>query len=126
LTAQSHHGDSEPGDGNSVVNQTSAGRVRARERFPEARYEKMGLQEIKFRESLKPGGVLYLTVVTAEPDGLEEACKRAKERACLWCSGNWRTRWRKPTSRPWACRCLLYDRPKMAEVIRDKAETTCL
>jgi cyclopropane fatty-acyl-phospholipid synthase-like methyltransferase len=34
----------------------------------------------RVRDSLKPGGMLYLTVVTAEPDGLEEAYKRPRRK----------------------------------------------
>jgi SAM-dependent methyltransferase len=78
--------------GHSVlgIDQSEGMLARARERFPEVRYEKMGLQEIdfpeafggaicidalehicpedwpailsRFREALKPGGVFYLTV----------------------------------------------------------------
>jgi len=95
--------------GHSVVgiDQSEGMLARARERFPEARYEKMGLQEMDFRgafdgvicidamehvcpedwpgilrgfrEALMPDGVLYFTVVTAEADDLEEAYERAKE-----------------------------------------------
>jgi SAM-dependent methyltransferase len=94
--------------GHSVVgiDQSAGMLARARERFPEVRYEKMGLQEMAFREvfdgatcidamehvcpedwpgilrgfreALKPDGVLYLTVVLAEADGLEKAYERAK------------------------------------------------
>ena len=96
--------------GHSVVgiDQSAGMLARAREHFPEVRYEKMGLQEMDFqeafdgvtcidamehvcpedwpgilrgfREALKPGGVLYLTVVLAEADALEKAYERAKER----------------------------------------------
>jgi len=96
--------------GHSVVgiDQSAGMLARARERFPEARYEKLGLQEMDFRESfdgvicidalehvcpedwpgilrrfreaLKPGGVLYLTAVLAEQDALQEAYERALER----------------------------------------------
>ena len=34
----------------------------------------------RFREALRPDGVLYLTVVLAEADELEKAYERAKER----------------------------------------------
>jgi cyclopropane fatty-acyl-phospholipid synthase-like methyltransferase len=94
--------------GHSVVGiDQSAGMLsRARERFREARYEKMGLQEMdfreefdgaicidamehvcpedwpgilqNFREALKPGGVLYFTVVLAKADELQKAYERAK------------------------------------------------
>jgi SAM-dependent methyltransferase len=88
------------------VDQSAGMLARAREHFPEVRYVKIGLQEIDFREAfdgvicidamehicpedwpmilerfrdaLKPGGVLYLTVVLAEADGLEKAYERAK------------------------------------------------
>ena len=96
--------------GHSVVgiDQSAGMLARARERFPEARYEKIGLQEMDFREAfdgaicmdamehvcpedwpdilrgfreaLKPDGVLYLTVVLAEADELEKAYERAKGR----------------------------------------------
>jgi cyclopropane fatty-acyl-phospholipid synthase-like methyltransferase len=95
--------------GHSVVgiDQSAGMLARARERFPGARYEKMGLQEMdfreafdgvicidamehvcpedwpgilqRFREALKPDGVLYFTVVLAEADDLEQAYARAKE-----------------------------------------------
>ncbi|MGD9148613.1 MAG: class I SAM-dependent methyltransferase [Anaerolineae bacterium] len=87
----------------------SAGMLaRARERFPGARYEKMGLQEMdfreafegaicidamehvcpeawpgilrRFRESLKPGGVLYFTLELADASELEEAFAQAGSR----------------------------------------------
>jgi SAM-dependent methyltransferase len=93
--------------GHSVVGiDQSAGMLeRARERCPEVRYEKMGLQEIEFREAfdgatcidamehvcpedwpgilqsfreaLKPGGVLYFTVDLGG-DFMEESYERAK------------------------------------------------
>jgi len=93
--------------GHSVVgiDQSVGMLARARERFPEARYEKLGLQEMDFREAfdgvicmdamehvcpedwpgilrgfreaLKPGGVLYFTVVLAEAEELEEAYEQA-------------------------------------------------
>ena len=96
--------------GHSVVgiDQSAGMLARAREHFPEARYEKMSLQEInfreafdgvicmdamehvcpedwpgilrRFREALKPDGVLYVTVVLAEADELEKAYERAKGR----------------------------------------------
>jgi 2-polyprenyl-3-methyl-5-hydroxy-6-metoxy-1,4-benzoquinol methylase len=87
----------------------SAGMLRrAKEHFPQIRYEKMGLQEMHFREAfdgvtcmdalehvcpedypgillgfreaLKPGGVLYFTVETAAADEVEAAYERAKAR----------------------------------------------
>jgi len=96
--------------GHSVVgiDQSAGMLARAREHFPEARYEKIGLQEMnfreafdgvicmdamehvcpedwpgilrRFREALKPGGVLYFTVdMTGEDkDKVEEAYERAK------------------------------------------------
>jgi len=96
--------------GHSVVgiDQSAGMLARAREHFPEARYEKIGLQEMDFREAfdgvicmdamehvcpedwpgilrgfreaLKPGGVLYLTLDLAEADKVEEAYERAKGR----------------------------------------------
>jgi SAM-dependent methyltransferase len=96
--------------GHSVVgiDQSAGMLARARERFPEARYEKLGLQEMDFREAfdgvicmdamehvcpedwpgilrgfreaLKPGGVLYFTLDLAEADEVEEAYERAKGR----------------------------------------------
>ena len=76
------------------------------ERFPQLRYEKMGLQEIasreafdgvicidamehvspedyphilrNFQEALKPGGMLYFTMDRGEPGELEEAYARAR------------------------------------------------
>jgi len=93
--------------GHSVVgiDQSAGMLARARERFPEVRYEKLGLQEMDFREpfdgvicmdalehvcpedwpgilrgfreALKPGGVLYFTVVLAEAKELEEAYEQA-------------------------------------------------
>jgi len=93
--------------GHSVVgiDQSAGMLARARERFPEARYEKLGLQEMDFREAfdgvicmdamehvcpedwpgilrgfreaLKPGGVLYFTVVLAEAEELEQAYEQA-------------------------------------------------
>jgi SAM-dependent methyltransferase len=94
--------------GHSVVgiDQSEGMLARAREHFSEVRYEKMGLQEMDFRESfdgiicmdamehvcpedwpgiltkfqeaLKPGGVLYFTVDLAEGDDVEAAYERAK------------------------------------------------
>jgi cyclopropane fatty-acyl-phospholipid synthase-like methyltransferase len=94
--------------GHSVVgiDQAEGMLVQAREHFPEVRYEKISLQEMDFREAfdgitcidamehvcpedwpeilrrfqeaLRPGGVLYFTVVLAEADDLEKAYKRAK------------------------------------------------
>jgi SAM-dependent methyltransferase len=96
--------------GHSVVgiDQSAGMLARAREHFPEARYEKIGLQEMDFREAfdgvicidamehvcpedwpeilrgfreaLKPGGVLYFTLDLAEAGELEEAYERAKGR----------------------------------------------
>ena len=96
--------------GHSVVgiDQSAGMLARARERFPGVRYEKIGLQEMNFREAfdgvicidamehvcpedwpgilrgfrkaLKPGGVLYLTLDLAEADEVEEAYERAKAR----------------------------------------------
>ena len=95
--------------GHSVVgiDQSAAMLTRAREHFPEARYEKIGLQEIDFwevfggvicmdamehvcpedwsgilrgfREALKPGGVLYFTLDLGG-DYVEGAYERAKGR----------------------------------------------
>jgi SAM-dependent methyltransferase len=85
----------------------SAGMLdRARERFLEARYEKMGLQEMdfheafdgaicmdamenicpedwpgimkRFQEALKPGGVLYFTVEAPDKEEVEASYERAK------------------------------------------------
>ena len=94
--------------GHSVVgiDQSEGMLARAREHFPEARYKKMGLQEMDFREAfdgitcidamehvcpedwpgilrrfqeaLKPGGVLYFTVDLAEENDLKAAYERAK------------------------------------------------
>jgi SAM-dependent methyltransferase len=96
--------------GHSVVgiDQSVGMLARAREHFPEVQYKKMGLQEMdfreafdgiicmdamehvcpedwpgilsKFREALKPGGVLYFTLDLAEADELKEAYERAKGR----------------------------------------------
>jgi len=96
--------------GHSVVgiDQSAGMLARARERFPEARYEKIGLQEMDFQEAfdgvicidamehvcpedwpgilrgfqeaLKPGGVLYFTLDLAEADEVEQAYERAKGR----------------------------------------------
>ena len=80
--------------------------ARASEFFPDIRYEKIGLQEMDFREefdgitcidalehicpedwpgvvhgfreALKPGGVLYFTTVFSDDDQLEKAYERAK------------------------------------------------
>ena len=82
--------------------------ARAREKFPEVQYKKMGLQEMNFRsefdgaicidalehvfpedwpvivrgfqEALKPGGFLYFTVDVSATDLLEEAYVQAKSR----------------------------------------------
>jgi len=94
--------------GHSVVgiDQSAGMLARAREHFPEARYEKIGLQEMGFREAfdgaicidamehvcpedwpgilqgfqeaLKPGGVLYFTLDMREAGELEEAYQQAK------------------------------------------------
>jgi 2-polyprenyl-3-methyl-5-hydroxy-6-metoxy-1,4-benzoquinol methylase len=94
--------------GHSVVGiDLSAGMLgRARERYPNIRYEKKGLQEMDFqnefdgvicidalehifpedwpvivrgfREALKPGGVLYFTLDVSATDSLEEAYEKAK------------------------------------------------
>jgi 2-polyprenyl-3-methyl-5-hydroxy-6-metoxy-1,4-benzoquinol methylase len=94
--------------GHSVVgiDQSAGMLARAREHFPEVRYEKLGLQEIdfqeafdgvicmdamehicpedwpgiliKFQEALRPGGVLFFTVDLAEADELEQAYERGK------------------------------------------------
>jgi 2-polyprenyl-3-methyl-5-hydroxy-6-metoxy-1,4-benzoquinol methylase len=95
--------------GHSVVgiDQSEGMLARAREHFPEVRYERIGLQEMDFqeefdgvicidamehvcpedwpgilrrlREALKPGGVLYFTVDLGG-DYVEEAYERAKAR----------------------------------------------
>jgi SAM-dependent methyltransferase len=90
------------------IDQSAGMLARARERFPGARYEKIGLQEMDFREAfdgvicmdamehvcledwpgvlrgfreaLKPGGVLYFTVDLADANVLEEAFDQAKSR----------------------------------------------
>ncbi len=94
--------------GHSVVgtDQSEGMLARAREHFPQVRYEKVGLQEMafheafdgaicmdamehicpedwpiifrKFCEALKPGGVLYFTVEVAEDDEVQAAYERAK------------------------------------------------
>jgi cyclopropane fatty-acyl-phospholipid synthase-like methyltransferase len=94
--------------GHSVVgiDQSEGMLAQAREHFPEVRYNKMGLQEMDFREvfdgiicidamehvspeewpgilrqfqeALKPSGVLYFTVDLAEGDEVEAAYERAK------------------------------------------------
>lgn len=96
--------------GHSVVGiDQSAGMLeRAREHFPEARYEKIGLQEMdfreafdgvicidamehvfpedwpgivhRFREALKLGGMLYFTLDVSATNWLEEAYEQAKSR----------------------------------------------
>ncbi len=95
--------------GHTVVGiDQSAGMLeRAREHFPQVRYEKMSLQDMDFSQAfdgaicmdamehippedwpgildgfwqaLKPGGVLYITVVLAEGEGLDGAYQRALE-----------------------------------------------
>jgi SAM-dependent methyltransferase len=90
------------------IDQSAGMLARARERFPGVRYEKIGLQEMNFREAfegaicmdamehvcpedwsevlrgfweaLKPGGVLYFTVELPEANVLEEAYEQAKSR----------------------------------------------
>jgi SAM-dependent methyltransferase len=94
--------------GHSVVGiDLSSGMLaRARERFPQIRYEKKGLQEMDFqnefdglicidalehvfpedwpvivcgfREALKPGGVLYFTLDVSATEKLEESYEQAK------------------------------------------------
>ena len=99
--------------GHSVlgIDQSSHMLARAREvfpqeRYPELRYEKMGLQEMdfqtrfdavicidalehicpedwpgilaRFQKALRPGGVLYVTVEVADWGEIREACDRAK------------------------------------------------
>ncbi len=88
------------------IDQSAGMLKRARERFPEARYEKIGLQEMSFheafdgaicmdamenvcpedwtgimkafQEALKPGGVLYFTVELPDPEEVEGSYERAK------------------------------------------------
>src|SRR5512136_2677934 len=88
------------------IDQSTGMLARARARFPQARYEKIGLQEMtfreafdgvicmdamehvspedyprmlrKFQEALKPGGVLYFTMDRADLGELEEAYERAR------------------------------------------------
>ncbi len=88
------------------IDQSAGMLARAREHFPQTRYEKMGLQEIAFREAfdgvicmdamehispedypgilrnfqeaLKPGGMLYFTMERADSGELEEAYQRAR------------------------------------------------
>jgi trans-aconitate methyltransferase len=90
------------------IDQSAGMLARASERFPGARYEKTGLQEMDFREAfegaicmdamehvcpedwpavlrrfweaLKSGGVLYFTVDLADADVLAEAFEQAKLR----------------------------------------------
>jgi len=90
------------------IDQSTGMLARAKDRFPEAQYEKLGLQEMDFREAfdgvicmdamehvcpedwpgilrgfreaLKPGGVLYFTLELAEADEVGEAYERAKGR----------------------------------------------
>jgi len=94
--------------GHSIVgiDQSEGMLERAREHFPEVTYKKMGLQEMDFREgfdgiicmdamehvcpedwpgilgrfkqALRPGGVLYFTVDLADADEKEAAYERAK------------------------------------------------
>jgi SAM-dependent methyltransferase len=96
--------------GHSVVgiDQSVGMLAQARKHFPEVRYEKIGLQEMDFREefdgaicmdamehicpedwpgilrgfwkALKPGGVLYFTEGLEDAVAVEEAYKRAKKR----------------------------------------------
>ncbi len=88
------------------IDQSAGMLARAREHFPRARYEKMGLQEITFhaafdgvicidalehvcpedypailhnlQQALKPGGWLYFTMERADPDELERAYQSAR------------------------------------------------
>jgi 2-polyprenyl-3-methyl-5-hydroxy-6-metoxy-1,4-benzoquinol methylase len=88
------------------IDQSAGMLERAKEHFPQIRYERMGLQEIDFREAfagvicidalehvcpedypgilrnfqqaLVPGGVLYFTVDTAAADELQAAYERAQ------------------------------------------------
>jgi len=88
------------------IDQSTGMLARARERLPQARYEKMGMQEMafreafdgvicvdalehvspedyprtlrKFQEALRPGGVLYFTMGLAEPGELEQAYRRGQ------------------------------------------------
>ncbi|HEY93407.1 MAG TPA: methyltransferase domain-containing protein [Dehalococcoidia bacterium] len=94
--------------GHSVVgiDQSEGMLAQAKERFPEIRYEKTGLQEMnfreefdgitcidaleyvcpedwpgilhRFREALKPGGMLYFTTAVMEEDHLKEHLEKAK------------------------------------------------
>lgn len=94
--------------GHSVtgIDQSAGMLARAKEHFPEAQYEKMGLQEMDFheafdgaicmdalehvcpedwpgimrrlREALKPGGLLYFTVEVPDTQEVEASYKRAK------------------------------------------------
>lgn len=94
--------------GHSVlgIDQSQRMLARAKERFPAARYEKMGLQEMDFHEAfegaicmdamehispedwpgimncfaaaLKPGGVLYFTVEVPDTEMVEASYERAK------------------------------------------------
>ena len=94
--------------GHSVIGIDQSGKLlaRARERFPQVQYEQMGLQEMNyrdafegatcidamehvcpedwpgilenFREALKPGGVLYLTVVLAGVEDLKQSFERSQ------------------------------------------------
>jgi SAM-dependent methyltransferase len=94
--------------GHSVlgIDQSAGMLAQAREHLPEVRYEKVGLQEMDFREAidgaicidalehvcpedwpgilrrfqaaLKPGGVLYFTLGLEEADVVEKAYERAK------------------------------------------------
>jgi SAM-dependent methyltransferase len=96
--------------GHSVVgiDQSAGMLARAKERFPGARYEQVGLQEMDFREAfdgaicidamehvcpedwpgilrrfwqgLKAGGVLYFTLELADANELEEAFEQARSR----------------------------------------------
>ncbi len=88
------------------IDQSAGMLARARERFPQATYERMGLQEMafheafdgvicmdamehvspedypgileNFEEALKPGGVLYFTMERADSGELEKAYERAR------------------------------------------------
>ena len=109
------------------IDQSTGMLARAKERFPQARYRKMGLQEMdfheafdgaicmdalehvspedwpqimkRFREALKPGGLLYFTVEVPDEEEVKASYARAKAMGCLSCSGSWRTRWRRHMSR---------------------------
>jgi cyclopropane fatty-acyl-phospholipid synthase-like methyltransferase len=88
------------------IDQSAGMLERAREHFPQAQYEKMGLQEMdfhgqfegaicldamehicpedwpgilqRFQEALKPGGWLYLTVEVPDPEEVQSSYERSK------------------------------------------------